>query len=71
MERIVVSVVGMNCQRCVQSVTSALEALPGVEEVIVSLATGVASVACDSTQVSAADLRRAIEDAGFDAPGGT
>lgn len=69
MEKILLSVLGMSCQRCVQSVTSALEALPGVEQVEVSLATGVATVACDPDRVSVADLRRAIEETGFDVPG--
>lgn len=68
MEKILVSVRGMSCQRCVQSVTSALEALPGVERVEVSLATGNANVTYDADRVSVADLRRAIDDAGFDAP---
>ena len=68
MDKIVISVLGMSCQRCVQSVTGALEALPGVERVEVSLATGIANVSCDADRVSVADLRRAVEDAGFDVP---
>jgi len=45
MEKIVIAVAGMSCQGCVQSVTAALQALPGVEQVEVSLASGQASIA--------------------------
>lgn len=67
MERIVIAVAGMSCQGCVQSVTAALQALPGVEQVEVFLAAGQASVACDPALVSATELRQAVEEAGFDA----
>ncbi|MCU0812122.1 MAG: heavy-metal-associated domain-containing protein [Thiobacillaceae bacterium] len=68
MERIVIGIGGMSCQGCVKSVTTALMALPGVAQVDVSLAAGQASVACDPRLVSPAQLRNAIEAAGFDAP---
>ena len=67
MEKIVIAVAGMSCQGCVQSVTAALQALPGVEQVEVSLASGQASIACDPALVSAAELRQVVEEAGFDA----
>ena len=68
MERIVIGIGGMSCQGCVKSVTTALMALPGVAQVDVSLEAGQASVACDPRLVSLAQLRTAIEAAGFDAP---
>jgi copper chaperone len=68
MERIVIGISGMSCQGCVKSVTTALMALPGVAQVDVSLNVGEASVACDPHLVSLAQLRNAIEAAGFDAP---
>jgi copper chaperone CopZ len=48
-------------------VTGVLQALPGVTEVVVSLEAGEARVSHEPAQVSVAALRRAIEDAGFDA----
>lgn len=62
-----IAVGGMSCQRCVQSVNAALRALPGVQQVDVDLGAGQASVACDPGRVSIAELRKAVEEAGFDA----
>jgi len=71
MQSFVIDIFGMHCQTCVKSVTTALQALPGVGQVDVSLAAGRASVACDPGLVSAAELRKAIEDAGFDTAAAT
>jgi copper chaperone len=57
----------MSCQGCVKSVTAVLAALPGVEQVEVSLATATAEISHDPARSSVADFRQAIEDAGFDA----
>lgn len=59
---------GMTCGGCVRSVTSVLQALPGVESVSVTLEPGQAQVRFDAAQVSLAQLQSAIEDAGFDTP---
>ncbi|MEY2873333.1 MAG: hypothetical protein RLZZ373_704 [Pseudomonadota bacterium] len=59
---------GMTCGGCVRSVTAVLQALPGVESVSVSLEPGQAQVRFDAAQVSPAQLKAAIEDAGFDIP---
>jgi copper chaperone CopZ len=48
-------------------VTAVLAALPGVEQVEVSLATATAEISHDPARSSVADFRQAIEDAGFDA----
>ena len=66
LESIVIEITGMSCQGCVKSVTAALKALPGVGQVDVSLDAGQARVACDPGLLSVAELRKAIEDAGFD-----
>lgn len=68
MENLTITVGGMSCQSCVRSVTSALTALPGVHSAEVSLEEGVARVSYDPSMLSAAALKSAIEDAGFDAP---
>ncbi|MFC5300734.1 heavy-metal-associated domain-containing protein [Azospira restricta] len=67
MEEIVIKVGGMSCQGCVKGVGGALQALPGVADVAVSLDAGEARVRFDPAQVSIVELRAAIEDAGFDA----
>jgi copper chaperone CopZ len=61
-------ITGMTCGGCVRSVTSVLQALPGVESVRVTLAPAQADVRFDPVQVTPAQLRVAVEDAGFDVP---
>ena len=66
MEHIVIGITGMSCQKCVQSITGVLQALPGVEQVEVSLEAGQANLAYDPAQASVDSFRDAIEGAGFD-----
>ena len=63
-----VRVEGMTCGGCVASVTRALRAVEGVEDVAVSLERAEAAVRFDPSKTTPAALRRAVEDAGFDAP---
>jgi len=67
MERLVMGVGGMSCQGCVKNVTGVLKALPGVEQVEVSLEAEQATIDFDSTQVGLPQFKDAIEGAGFDA----
>lgn len=67
MEQLVIKVGGMSCQGCVKNVAGVLQALAGVDEVVVSLEVGEARVTFDPGEVDAAAMRAAIEDAGFDA----
>lgn len=56
---------GISCQHCVNAITKAVSALPGVRQVVVNL--GDKSVRVDhDRQVTADDLIRAINDAGYD-----
>jgi copper ion binding protein len=55
---------GMTCNHCVQSVTRAVTALPGVQEVQVDLPTGTVTVTGEG-EVPAASVHAAIEEAGF------
>lgn len=63
----VIGVGGMHCQGCVNNVTNVLQALPGVERVEVSLDAARAVIVHDEARATEAQLREAIEDAGFDA----
>jgi Cu+-exporting ATPase len=56
---------GMTCDHCVKRVTSALEALEGVDSVTVDLETGQATVEYDASTVGRRDMADAVEDAGY------
>jgi copper chaperone CopZ len=59
-------VAGMTCANCVATVTRQLRSVSGVLEVNVSLETERAAVKMIPEQVSLADLKRAVEKAGYE-----
>jgi len=65
MSEITLSVTGMTCGGCVNSVNKVLTALPGVQGVEVTLAPGQARVVYDPARVDRAALVQAVVDAGF------
>ncbi|KAA3650873.1 MAG: copper chaperone [Proteobacteria bacterium] len=67
MEQVTIKVGGMSCQGCVKGVTSALQAVAGVQAVQVDLGAGEARVDFDPQHTGPAALRQAVESAGFDA----
>ena len=69
MQTVELKVQGMDCQGCVQSVTRMLSGVPGVEKVDVSLEQARARVTYDPVQAGPPEFKRAIERAGFKAPG--
>ncbi|MBS1147665.1 MAG: putative copper ion binding protein, partial [Proteobacteria bacterium] len=62
---IILSVTGMTCGGCVNSVQKVLLALPGVQRAEVTLTPGQARVLVDPARVERAALVKAIVDAGF------
>ena len=68
MSEATIKVEGMTCGGCVRSVTAALKGQPGVLEAEVSLDVGEARVRYDAATTSVADLRKVVEDVGFDSP---
>ena len=54
---------GMSCGHCVKAVTMALQDLPGVD--VKDVTVGRAVIAVDDAVVTTAQLRTAIEEAGF------
>ena len=70
LERIELTVGGMTCGRCVQAVTKSLEAVDGVAEARVELATGRASVQAEAGRVSRSRLEEAVRGAGYTVGGG-
>ncbi len=67
METTTLKISGMTCMGCVNSVTRVLKAAPGVADARVTLEPAQATVDYDAAQTSPAQLRHAIEDAGYDA----
>jgi Cu+-exporting ATPase len=63
--RIRIDVRGMTCANCAATVTDALEALDGVADATVNVATDEAVVAYDPERTSLAALYDAVEDAGY------
>jgi copper chaperone len=68
METVELKVEGMDCEGCVKSVTRMLSGLPGVQQADVSLAQGSARVTYDASKVDVAQMKRAVERAGYKAP---
>ena len=62
------TVVGMTCGHCVTAVTEEVSQLPGVTAVDVDLASGGLTVTSE-TQVDEADVRSAVEEAGYEVAG--
>lgn len=66
METTTLKVNGMTCGGCVASVKRVLEGLDGVAGADVTLQPGQATVRHDAARTSAAQLKSAIEDAGYE-----
>lgn len=64
MDKVTLGVDGMSCGGCVSSVEKALERVPGVKHVRVSLKEATAEV--EGEGLDTARLRAAVEDAGYD-----
>ena len=64
-ERMTMNIGGMTCASCVGHVTKALEGVAGVEAATTNLATERATVEFVPGTVTIADLRHAVEDAGY------
>ena len=59
------SITGMTCQGCVESVTRALHATGGVKNADVSLASGSATIQFDEHETSVEQLEQAVQRAGY------
>ncbi len=68
MEKIEFKVEGMDCGGCVKGVTRMLSGVAGVASVNVSLEAANAAVEFDPAKTTVAELKRAVERAGFKAP---
>lgn len=68
MDEVTIKVEGMSCGGCVRNVTGVLKGLAGVADAEVSLEVAQARIRFDPAQVNVAQLREAVEAAGFDSP---
>lgn len=68
MEKIVLKVEGMSCAHCERAVGEAVSALPGVSQAQVDLAGGTVTITYDPAAAAPAQMREAIEEAGYDVP---
>ncbi len=66
MQTVNLGVSGMTCGGCVRSVTTVLKGLEGVSKAEVSLEQKRATVDYDPGKVNVEQLKRAIEDAGYE-----
>ncbi|XP_023573010.1 copper-transporting ATPase 2 isoform X4 [Octodon degus] len=64
---LVLSITGMTCASCPQSIEGVLSRREGVQQISVSLAGGTATVLYDPSVISPEELRAAVEDMGFEA----
>ncbi|WP_240913609.1 heavy metal translocating P-type ATPase [Thermococcus sp. JdF3] len=62
---LVLKVNGMTCAMCVKTIEEALKDLPGVLEASVNLGTETARVSYDPSLVTIEDIRKTIEDVGY------
>jgi copper chaperone len=66
MEKTVLRVDGMSCEHCVKAITKAVGALPGIDNVAVSLEANTVTVAYDPSQSPLDTIKAEIEDQGYD-----
>jgi copper chaperone len=67
METSVLKIGGMTCGGCSNSVTRVIRSVVGVQDAEVSLETAQAKVTFDPARTTLAQIRGAIEDAGYEA----
>ncbi|KGK98674.1 haloacid dehalogenase [Methanococcoides methylutens] len=64
--KVTIDVHGMTCMHCHDRVTKAISSLEGVEDVEVSLEENNATVSFDPEKVTLDEIRKAVEDAGYE-----
>jgi Cu+-exporting ATPase len=63
--RVKIPVIGIDCVTCIETIERAIESVPGVQKVTVSLANEIAAVEYDPQQASLLDLVNAIKSTGY------
>ncbi len=65
--KVIINIIGMTCNSCVQSIEKMISAVPGVVVIKVSLKDNNAEVVYDSDLITAEQICSEIDDMGFDA----
>jgi copper chaperone len=65
MAKTTLKIQGMTCNHCVMRVAKALKAVPGVQDALVDLQKGEASVTFDDAKVAQEKLSNAVVEAGY------
>ena len=60
-----IKVVGMHCPSCVNAVQLSLTDVDGIDDAKADLDSGITKVTLDTDKVSDADIKEAVEEAGF------
>ena len=63
MSTLEVQVEGMTCQHCVQAVRTSIDALGGIDQISIDLATG--NVQLEGASIDQAAVEQAVHDAGY------
>lgn len=66
MEQTTLKIEGMTCDHCKKAVAGALQNLPGVKEVKVDVAKGIADVSYNNSEVTSDSMKEAVEEQGYD-----
>jgi len=66
MEKTVINVDGMSCEHCVNAITKAVKALPGIAKVAVDLSAKSVAVEYDSSKTALDKIKAEIEEQGYD-----
>ncbi len=66
-ENVILPVQGMSCASCVDKITKALNAVPGVVSATVNFATEKANISYLPNEATVADFIKAVRDAGYEA----
>ena len=64
-EEAIIHVGGMHCAACVARVEKTLQAMPGVQEALVNLATREAQLKFDPEKTDSSQFAKVLEDAGY------
>ena len=67
MEKVAMNIEGMTCNGCVNTVTKALKAIPGVQDAKVNFEVGSAEVSYDPARTSTEAMVAAVGEAGYTA----
>lgn len=63
--RVEIKIGGMHCAMCVKAVENSLHQVPGIGELTVNLATEAATIDYDGGKAGLAEIKKAIEGAGY------